>query len=110
MKILLLSALTLAAAVFTATPVKAQPIAQTIQVNKDNRTIAITATDKVIVMADTATVHIGFVAYGPRLVQIFRELLAGKSSSSCAAPSPPIFRSSSRPSSSWRSTSKPLRR
>jgi len=26
---------------------------------------AITATDKVIVMADTATVHIGFIAYGP---------------------------------------------
>jgi uncharacterized protein len=39
--------------------------AQTIQVNKDNRTIAITATDRVIVMADTATVHIGFIAYGP---------------------------------------------
>jgi hypothetical protein len=38
---------------------------QTIQVNKENRTIAITATDKVIVMADTATVHIGFIAYGP---------------------------------------------
>jgi uncharacterized protein len=39
--------------------------AQTIQVNKDNRTIAITATDKVIATADTATVHIGFIAYGP---------------------------------------------
>jgi len=39
--------------------------AQTIQVNKDNRTIAITATDKVVMMADTATVHIGFIAYGP---------------------------------------------
>jgi uncharacterized protein len=39
--------------------------AQTIQVSKDNRTIAITATDKVIVLADTATVHIGFIAYGP---------------------------------------------
>jgi|SRR5579871_305026 len=39
--------------------------AQTIQVNRDNRTIAVTATDKVTVMADTATVHIGFVAYGP---------------------------------------------
>jgi len=39
--------------------------AQTIQVNKDNRTIAITATDKVIAMADTATVHLGFIAYGP---------------------------------------------
>src|ERR1700737_1934512 len=55
----------LAAAVLTTAPAKAQPIAQTIQVNKDNRTIAITATDKVIVMADTATVHIGFIAYGP---------------------------------------------
>jgi uncharacterized protein len=60
MKLLRLSALTLAAAVATA-PAKAQ----TIQINKDNRTIAITATDKVIVMADTATVHIGFIAYGP---------------------------------------------
>ena len=65
MKILRLSALTLAAAVLTTTTARAQTIAQTIQVNKDNRTIAITATDKVIVMADTATVHIGFIAYGP---------------------------------------------
>ena len=64
MKILRLSALTLAAALATA-PSQAQTVAQTIQVNKDNRTIAITATDKVIVMADTATVHIGFIAYGP---------------------------------------------
>jgi uncharacterized protein len=39
--------------------------AQTIQISKENRTIAITATDKVIVLADTATVHIGFIAYGP---------------------------------------------
>jgi len=39
--------------------------AQTIQISKDNRTIAITATDKVMVLADTATVHIGFIAYGP---------------------------------------------
>ena len=39
--------------------------AQTIQVNKDNRTIAITATATIIAMADTATVHIGFIAYGP---------------------------------------------
>jgi uncharacterized protein YggE len=39
--------------------------AQTIQVNKDNRTIAITATDSVIVMADIATVHVGFIAFGP---------------------------------------------
>src|ERR1700761_7437326 len=39
--------------------------AQTIQVSKENRTIAITATDKVIALADTATIHIGFIAYGP---------------------------------------------
>ena len=61
MKILHLGALTLAAAVLATAPSPAQ----TIQVNKDNRTIAITATDKVIAMADTATVHIGFIAYGP---------------------------------------------
>jgi uncharacterized protein len=39
--------------------------AQTIQVSKENRTIAITATDKVLVLADVATLHIGFIAYGP---------------------------------------------
>jgi hypothetical protein len=39
--------------------------AQTIKVSKENRTIAITATAKVLAMADTATVHIGFIAYGP---------------------------------------------
>lgn len=38
--------------------------AQTIQVNKENRTIAITATDKVTKMADVATLHVGFIAYG----------------------------------------------
>jgi uncharacterized protein len=38
---------------------------QTIQVNKENRTIAITATDKVLAQADIGTVHIGFIAYGP---------------------------------------------
>ncbi len=37
--------------------------AQQIQINKDNRTIAITATDRASAMADTATVHVGFVAY-----------------------------------------------
>jgi uncharacterized protein YggE len=65
MKTLRLSGLVLAAAVLATAPSQSQTVAQTIQVNKDNRTIAITATDKVIVMADTATVHIGFIAYGP---------------------------------------------
>ncbi len=57
-----LAAFTLCAAAIT---VVTQANAQAIQVNKDNRTIAITATDRVLVMADTATVHIGFLAYGP---------------------------------------------
>lgn len=39
--------------------------AQQIQVNKDNRTLAITASDSASAMADTATVHIGFVVYAP---------------------------------------------
>lgn len=37
--------------------------AQTIQVNQNNRTIAVTVTDKALEMADIATVHIGFQAY-----------------------------------------------
>ena len=65
MKTLRLSGLILAAAVLATASSQSQTVAQTIQVNKNNRTIAITATDKVIVMADTATVHIGFIAYGP---------------------------------------------
>jgi uncharacterized protein len=42
----------------------AQMPGQGITVSKDNRTIAITATDSVIAMADVATVHVGFVVYG----------------------------------------------
>jgi uncharacterized protein len=43
----------------------AQMPGQGITVSKDNRTIAITATDSVIALADVATVHVGFIAYGP---------------------------------------------
>lgn len=57
-----MNALSLAASLFALLPVLAT--AQTIQVSGSNRTIDITATDKVIVMADVATVHIGFIAYG----------------------------------------------
>lgn len=39
--------------------------AQTIQVNQNNRTIAVTVTDKAAETADVATVHIGFEAYAP---------------------------------------------
>lgn len=39
--------------------------AQQIQVNKDNRTLAITASGAATALADTATVHVGFLIYGP---------------------------------------------
>lgn len=38
--------------------------AQTIQVNRENRTVSITATERVSMTADVAIVHIGFVVYG----------------------------------------------
>lgn len=38
--------------------------AQQIQVNKDNRTIAVTASENAVADADTAVVHIGFQAFG----------------------------------------------
>jgi uncharacterized protein len=60
MTILRLAAFALGTATLTVTV-----NAQTIQISKENRTIAITATAKVLAMADTATVHIGFIAYGP---------------------------------------------
>lgn len=43
----------------------ASAYSQQIQINKDNRTLAITASDSASAMADTATVHVGFVAYAP---------------------------------------------
>ena len=39
--------------------------AQTIQVNKDNRTIAITTSDVAMATADVAVVTVGFSTYGP---------------------------------------------
>jgi uncharacterized protein YggE len=55
----------LLAAAFTLAPFAPHKItAQTIQVSPTNRTIAITATDKVTAIADQATLHIGFIAYG----------------------------------------------
>ncbi len=38
--------------------------AQTIQINKENRTLAVTATDTASAMADVAVVHVGFQAFG----------------------------------------------
>ena len=56
-------ALTLALA--ATNPAHAQQDNGHLSINKDNRTIAITATDRVLSEADTATVHIGFRLYGP---------------------------------------------
>ena len=39
--------------------------AQSVQVSGSNRTVSVTATSQVIVMADVGTVHIGFQVYGP---------------------------------------------
>jgi uncharacterized protein len=64
MTILRFASVTLCA-IGLALPAAKPATAQTIQVNKENRTIAVTATDKVTLLADTATVHIGFIAYGP---------------------------------------------
>lgn len=53
------------AALFAAAPAALLAQSPTVQISKENRTIAVTATDKVLAMADTATVHVGFIAYGP---------------------------------------------
>lgn len=58
MKILQITAIALCTATVAVS-------AQTIQVSKENRTISITATDKVMAIADVATVHVGFIVYGP---------------------------------------------
>jgi len=47
--------------------------AQTIQVNKENKTIAITATDSAETEADVAEVSIGFSTYGPDQDQTYAE-------------------------------------
>jgi uncharacterized protein YggE len=61
MRVVALFALTSAVASWTA---DAQTLGQGITVSKDNRTIAVTATDSVTVTADVATVNVGFVVYG----------------------------------------------
>jgi uncharacterized protein YggE len=57
MKLIHFGALVLAATALTQ--------AQTIKVDKDNRTIAVTASDKATTDADLAVVHIGFQVFGP---------------------------------------------
>jgi hypothetical protein len=64
MNILRVVALGIASLGVAAAAGLAQMPGQGITVSKDNRTIAITATDSVTALADVATVHVGFVAYG----------------------------------------------
>jgi len=62
------AALTLAAALFGFAG-----MAQTIKVDKNNRTIAVTATDKATTDADQAVVHIGFQLFGPDETSTYAE-------------------------------------
>jgi len=59
MKMFNLSALAVVTAVFTAVA-----SAQTIQVNKENRTIAITTSDQAEAVADIAVITVGFTSFG----------------------------------------------
>jgi uncharacterized protein YggE len=61
MRVVALLALTGTVAGWTA---NAQSLGDGITVSKENRTIAVTATDSVTVTADVATVYVGFVVYG----------------------------------------------
>jgi uncharacterized protein YggE len=47
--------------------------AQTIQVDKNNRTIAVTANDKASALADTAVVTVGFQIYAPDAVTAYSQ-------------------------------------
>jgi len=58
------AALALAIATLSPLLIAHGALAQTIQINKDNRTLAVTATDSASALADVAVVHIGFEAYG----------------------------------------------
>lgn len=50
-------------AAFVVVGMQAQ-VAQTLTINRDNRSITVTATDSAFAMADQAVVHIGYQAYG----------------------------------------------
>ena len=60
----LIPALLSSAIALTITSLPLPGFGQTIQINKDNRTLAVTATDSASAFADVAVVHVGFEAYG----------------------------------------------
>lgn len=53
--------------------VRGQTTQQTIQVNKDNRTIAVTASDEASMLADRAQVSVGFTLYGSDQDKTYRD-------------------------------------
>jgi uncharacterized protein len=57
--------------------------AQNIQISRENKTIAIKATDEATAMADTAVVSIGFVVYGPDSASTYAD--GGKASQAVLA-------------------------
>ncbi len=73
---------TLAAAMLLAA-VMPVGFSQQIQVSKDNRTIAITTQGEATQLADTATLHIGYLVYGPNSQAAYAN--ASKASNDIAA-------------------------
>jgi len=64
MKMMRITGMALCVAVLAITASAAQMPGEGVTVSKENRTIAVTATDSVTVTADVATVYVGFVVYG----------------------------------------------
>ena len=54
----------LAIPLLTPSLAPAQTPTQTVAVSRENRTVSVTATEQVTVLADAATVHVGYLTYG----------------------------------------------
>ena len=72
MKTLYLVALVLFAATLPVTTMAQTAENPSIQINKDNRTISISATDHAEADPDVADLHVGFTVYGPTLQDAYK--------------------------------------
>jgi len=72
MKTLYLGALVLFAATLPVTTRAQTAENPSIQINKDNRTISISATDHAEADPDVADLHVGFTVYGPTLQEAYK--------------------------------------
>ncbi|HEY1742090.1 MAG TPA: SIMPL domain-containing protein [Granulicella sp.] len=72
MKTLYLGALVLFAATLPAATIAQTAENPAIQINKDNRTISISATDHAEADPDVADLHVGFTVYGPTLQEAYK--------------------------------------